>query len=452
MLDNNLFKTVKERNLKSVNAHKNDLIHAKSPKEKAKAFAYILLDSAFSFVGGYNAALEIAEQSPRVAEYKNARMGYNGIFDRLVHTLEHGVFNVNINNAKNNKQVSAADALLLTLNFSQHGKLGKELNKYKAFTNAVLLGIQKVGNFTDLILTGRDSNNRYNKTLRRDAIIKFALGVACVLANTYRNQGDPAYEDAPEWEKKTYWIFPGGYRIGRGEVFGTVFGYPLQKAFDKILKNKNIDKLDVAGGILLDMLHAVGLPESTDISETIIKISPDFLTNILGLYYNKDPFTKQTIVSSSLEKEIGYNQRNAYTSQLAVDISKLFACLPWIFKGDISAKKIDYALKKSLSNSYKYLSGLYDSLVDRVKKEKSIKPAGRGYYETEKGHLGEKIDDITNPLLKPIAQKFVVSKSMSKSREEFEEKYKELNKKASDKKAGNYFHMTKTEEKDWEEY
>jgi hypothetical protein len=215
--------------------------------------------------------------------------------------------------------------------------------------------------------------------------------------------------------------------------------------FDRMLKDKNVDKLDLLGGFVYDVLNAVGVPESAD---SIIKLFPDIATNSIGLYLNKDPFTKQTIVSSSLEKEIGYNQRNAYTSQLAVDISKLFATLGV----DVSAKKLDYAGKKSLSNGYKYITGIYNSLVDGIKKEKTIQPAGRGYYETEKGNLGEKIDDITNPILKPVAQKFVVSKSMSKSREDFEDRYKELSQKASDKKSGNYFHMTKKEERDWNKY
>lgn len=61
LLENNLFQAIKERNKKTIQAHKEDLLNAKTAKEKAKAFATILADAAFTSLGGYNAVLEIAE-------------------------------------------------------------------------------------------------------------------------------------------------------------------------------------------------------------------------------------------------------------------------------------------------------------------------------------------------------------------------------------------------------
>lgn len=90
---------------------------------------------------------DLFELGTRVGEFKNAKMGFEGTLDRMA----RGIMNTNLKEAEFQKKAqsdvyAAHVAKDITLNFSQHGKLGKELNRYIPFFNASLQGIYKLCN------------------------------------------------------------------------------------------------------------------------------------------------------------------------------------------------------------------------------------------------------------------------------------------------------------------
>jgi hypothetical protein len=122
--------------------------------KKAFAGGKIILSP---FVGIYktNKKLnDMFEQGTRIAEYRNARMGYTGFFDRM---SKGGFFNTQLKDAKVNKIEAAYAAKDITLNFEQHGEWGKRINRYIPFFNASMQGIYKMCNALELATTGVDS-------------------------------------------------------------------------------------------------------------------------------------------------------------------------------------------------------------------------------------------------------------------------------------------------------
>jgi hypothetical protein len=79
---------------------------------------------------------DLFELGTRVGEFKNARMGFNGTLDRIA----KGVMNTDVNSVTGTQSeiIAAGAAKEITLNFSQHGILGKALNRYIPFFNASL--------------------------------------------------------------------------------------------------------------------------------------------------------------------------------------------------------------------------------------------------------------------------------------------------------------------------
>jgi len=105
----------------------------------------------------------------RVAEFKNAKMGYDGTLDRL---SSGGIFDwgATLSKAEQRKQgqsdiVAAGAAKEITLNFSQHGIIGKQLNRYIPFFNATLQGIYKLCNSLELLFTGTTISGEKNRKL-----------------------------------------------------------------------------------------------------------------------------------------------------------------------------------------------------------------------------------------------------------------------------------------------
>jgi len=266
---------------------------------------------------------EIIEQGTRVAEYKNARQGYNGIWDRI---QKGGLaWNVDVSKDVVDKAIAAYKALDVTLFFQQHGNLGKRLNQYTPFFNAYLLGLEKTLNSLDLLFSGKDAMNQTNKTLQKEMLFKVVFFTLMGVAASAAGAGDDDYEEAPDWEKNTFWILPMGVRFGRDEIFGRTIGRIAEEAYTQALHKKfDVKKFS---GIAIDAFA----PNN---------IMPTILDIYGGLYMNRDSFTKRDIVPERMKALPGPKQIDMYTSNMAKDFSSVMYALGI----NVSAKQVNYLL------------------------------------------------------------------------------------------------------------
>lgn len=329
LLANNTFKVparqLYEGYIKEV---KKNYAIATNPKytttQRAKAFLKMTMGAPFMALYTHAQRFnEIIEQGTRVAEYKNARQGYNGLMDRI----EKGglAWDVDVSKDKVDKAIAAYKALDVTLFFQQHGELGKKLNKYTPFFNAYLLGLEKTLNSLDLLYSGKDSMNQTNKTLQKEMLFKVAFFALAGVAASAWGAGDDDYEEAPDWEKNTFWIFPNGIRFGRDEIFGRTIGRLAEEAYTQA-RNKRFD-IKKFSGIAIDAFS----PNN---------IMPTILDIYGGLYMNRDSFTKREIVPERMKALPGPKQIDMYTSNMARDFSSVMYALGI----DVSAKKVNYLL------------------------------------------------------------------------------------------------------------
>jgi len=115
--------------------------------------------------------------------------------------------------------ISARD---VTLDFSRAGTAGKQMNRWTAFLNANIQGVDKMA--------------REAKTHPRRF---FTRGVAYITVPTvalyYMNRNDPRYQERAEWEKDVYWFIPTPegqplYRIPKPFEYGILFGSTVERA------------------------------------------------------------------------------------------------------------------------------------------------------------------------------------------------------------------------------
>jgi len=118
----------------------------------------------YAFIKSNKRLNEYLEMGTRIGEFKNAKMGYNGTLDRL---SKGGILDwgANIKSAKMDDLLAAGAAKEITLNFQQHGIVGKQLNRYIPFFNATLQGIYKLCNALELMATGKTLSGETNRTL-----------------------------------------------------------------------------------------------------------------------------------------------------------------------------------------------------------------------------------------------------------------------------------------------
>jgi hypothetical protein len=73
---------------------------------------------------------------------------------------------------------------------------------------------------------------------------KLALTIAMALGSAYYGKDDEDYRRAPKWERETFWILPGGYRLAKGEIFGRSIGSAVETAFLKYLEEGKLEPSD----------------------------------------------------------------------------------------------------------------------------------------------------------------------------------------------------------------
>ena len=132
---------------------------------------------------------------------------------------------------------------------------------------------------------------------------------------------------------------------------------------------------------------------------------------------NIDTFRGKDIVKDYLKKKPGPDQKDAYTHNLAVDISKV---IKNTFNVDISAKMVDYVIQKQFTNAAKYINDLYDVFAGY--KDKELPRGGKyGYIK----------DDVPR-VLRNVTGTFVTSRTTLRQVDEFREEYSKLEKMTHD--------------------
>ena len=280
----------------------------------------------YAFVKSNKRINEYLEMGTRVGEFKNAKMGYNGTLDRL---SKGGIldWDADIKNAKGMSDVLAAGkAKEITLNFQQHGIVGKQLNRYIPFFNATLQGIYKLCNALELMATGRTLSGEKNRTLQGEILFKAALVTAIGIGVAAAGEGDDDYEQANQYEKENFWILPNGLRFPKDQVLGKLFGNVAEKSYTQWRKGK-FEPSDILRSIVENFTPDKFMPALAEIA--------------LGGIYNYDTFYKSAIVPEYMEGKLGHLQKDLATSNMAVDISNAL----WkYFHADVSAKRLDWAL------------------------------------------------------------------------------------------------------------
>jgi hypothetical protein len=202
------------------------------------------------------------ETGTRIGEYRNARMGYRGLYGRLFEGKGNTIFtnDADLKMAQMDKMFAAYKAKDITLNFGQHGVLGKELNRYIPFFNASLQGIYKVCNTLENMVRADDTR------LKQELWFKFVLMGAMGMAAAMAGQGDDDYDEAPDYEHDNFWILPNGIRIPKDQLFGRLVGGTVEKATRQYLRDGDVKKLELIKDILGNFVIDKSVPALVDLA------------------------------------------------------------------------------------------------------------------------------------------------------------------------------------------
>lgn len=382
-----------------------------SPEVRAKAALGLVTFFPNLALNGIEAVNNVGEMATRVAEYKNARMGYNGLMfgknSRLFGNV--GMFNTDINKAKNDKYFATYKAKEITLNFGQHGKLGVALNPYVPFFNASLQGAYKVCR-TLADLSGRNGKERAFEIALKGVLIG---GIAATLHSMGHGHDD--YDEAPDYEWKRFWILPNGIRIPKDQIFGQSIGTTVEMACRQMDKHGKVNKFDLLKNVL-----------GTFAPDNFI---PTIATLFTGLVGNYDTYKDREIIPSYMKDKLGYLHTDLNTSNLAADVSTFL----WTHLGiDISSKKIDWLYRTEFSNYAKYYNAIYDLVknLGHYALPNTIKgtnpPMSRGMKNS--GKIADILKDKVPPVVNLVTGTFSTSNTSYQSISDFYDKYNKMKK------------------------
>lgn len=420
--------------IKNFNEIRNAALQKLTNKKNSKATRAVALlqlmgSMPYAVIKSNKRLNDYLEMGTRVGEFKNAKMGYNGTLDRL---SRGGIldWNADINKARQDDVLAAGAAKEITLNFEQYGIIGKQLNRYIPFFNATLQGIYKMCNALELMATGTTLSGQKNRTLQGELLFKAALITAIGVGVAAAGEGDDDYEEANQYEKENFWILPNGLRFPKDQVLGKLFGNVAEKSYTQWRKGK-FEPSDILRSIKENFTPDKFIPALAEIA--------------LGGMYNYDTFYKSAIVPEYMQGKLGHLQKDLATSNMASDVSDFL----WKYtRTDVSAKRLDWALQKNLTNCKKYIDAIYD-LGKKAYDPKSFnEKMARGYDKGDStgAFVGGLKDDIPKPL-SLITGTFATNRTNYKSISDFYERYNDLKKLATDEGS-----MSKEDKRAWKRY
>ena len=420
--------------IKNFNEIRNAALQKLTNKKNSKATRAVALlqlmgSMPYAVIKSNKRLNDYLEMGTRIGEFKNAKMGYNGTLDRL---SRGGIldWNPNLNKAKQDDILAAGAAKEITLNFEQYGIIGKQLNRYIPFFNATLQGIYKMCNALELMATGTTLSGQKNRTLQSELIFKAALITAIGIGVAAAGEGDDDYEEANQYEKENFWILPNGLRFPKDQVLGKLFGNVAEKSYTQWRKGK-FEPSDILRSIKENFTPDKFIPALAEIA--------------LGGMYNYDTFYKSAIVPEYMQGKLGHLQKDLATSNMASDVSDFL----WKYtRTDVSAKRLDWALQKNLTNCKKYIDAIYDLSKKAYDPKSFNEKMARGYDKGDStgAFVGGLKDDIPKPL-SLITGTFATNRTNYKSISDFYERYNDLKKLATDEGS-----MSKEDKRAWKRY
>lgn len=276
---------------------------------------------------------EAMEMATRLAEFKNAKIGYTGIVNRLFGTERKPLSNAE----------AGIEAREITLDFGRHGKSTQRLNQTIAFFNAAIQGTDKM--------------IREFKEHPAQMTAKTFIGITLPsVLLWYLNKDDPRYQELPQWQKDIFWVIPGKdtlYKIPKpfelGILFGTVPERVMQYMYDKE-KGRNGPGFKGLGESITSNLLPSAIP-------TGFLPAVEWITNY-------SMFMGRNIVPLSQSKLPDRQQYGPYTSYLARKVGNAF---------NLSPRKIDNTIHDVGGN----LAALGNSLIDQAAGLAETRPAKR---------------------------------------------------------------------------
>lgn len=276
---------------------------------------------------------EAMEMATRLAEFKNAKIGYTGIVNRLFGTERKPLSNAE----------AGIEAREITLDFGRHGKSTQSLNQTIAFFNAAIQGMDKMI---------REFKERPAQMTAKTFI---GITLPSVLL-WYLNKDDPRYQELPQWQKDIFWVIPGKdtlYKIPKpfelGILFGTVPERVMQYMYDKE-KGRNGPGFKGLGSSIWENLAP--------------SIIPTGFLPLAEWLSNYSFFLNRNIVPLSQSKLPDHLQYGPYTSYLARKVGNAF---------NLSPRKIDNTIQDVGGN----LAALGNSLIDQAAGLAETRPAKR---------------------------------------------------------------------------
>jgi len=208
-----------------------------------------------------------------------------------------------------------------TLDFGKIASGSKAVNMIIAFWNANVRGIDKlIGSL----------NFKKNPELALRTFTKATISITIPsLLLAYYNQGDPRYQELPEWQKALFWIIPTEKHLWRipkpfelGIIFGSVPEYIMRYLRTGDPETfENIGKALTAGS-MPGIIPTAALP---------------FVEN----WANKSFFTGRPIVPRGKEALRPEYQYQPYTTETAKWIGRQLSYLPIVGEGAASPAKIE---------------------------------------------------------------------------------------------------------------
>lgn len=342
----------------------------------------------------------LEELIPQVTDSKKNKIG-----DILVNTAKHplrtylnvagnisnimeegtrvGEFKKALKNTENLKE-SALESRSITVDFSRGGKQAKELNKYIAFLNAEIQGLDKM--FSSF-------HDRPVATTLKGLVY---LTVPSMLIRAL--QDDDEMDKVPQWEKDTYWVFfVGGtpIKIPKPQGLGQLFATVPERLVD-FVKTQDKDAFD---GLIQRLITSyMPLDSTTSLLPTAWQ---PFIENATNYSF----FRQQPIVKQSLQNRSPKYQYDENTSTIAKTVGGAF---------NISPKKIDNLISGYGGNLGKDIANLAGMPIDMV----NILVNG-GKKEQEYSTFNSTLKKI------PLVKGFIASDTASKELDKF---YKEKSK------------------------
>lgn len=237
---------------------------------------------------------------------------------------------------KNNKTAgeSALESRDITVDFSRGGESTKEANRYIAFLNANVQGLDK------MFMAFKE--RPVATTIK--GIVAFMLPAMLIAGVTEEDDRDKV----PQWEKDSHWIFfinGTPVRIPKPQGVGGAFANLGESIIDYMRKKDPEVFKHFMFETMLSYMPVSDLPS----------LMPNALMTPFEIGANKSFFKDSKIVSQSMENRSPEYQYDEYTSTLAKQIGKAFK---------VSPKKVDYLIGGYFGNLGKDVATLLGLPID----------------------------------------------------------------------------------------